>query len=558
MKRFQLTAGMVLALSAAAPVSAADLAFVVVNGDYDAAPDIRTRRMSENVEGALEDAGFRVFAGRDATGPGMQQLARDFAQALDKGGENRIVILLSGHVVQGAGGAWLLGVEADGATAFDVGGVALPLAAVAGLAGTAPGQSVVMIADAPDDLEPGRGLWAGPLSLNAPQGVTMVQGPAADLRDLLGDAVLAPGLSYAELAAEAGDDVRVSGFVTPRTGLVPAATEAAAPQPAPAPAPTPAPQVDTGQLAYWNAVQDMGTADALQSYLDRYPEGDFAADARRMIEEIRTAPRRQAEAAEAGLNLDREQRRNVQRNLSLVGIDPKGIDGIFGPGSRAAIGQWQQANGYEATTFLTAAQMDRLQEQATIKARELEEQARQRREAEEAADRAYWQDLGQGQDEAALRAYLNRYPEGLFADVANDRIAAIEAETRQQTQGAEAQAWDQAQAQDQIAGYQQFLDTYPQSGFADAAQARIQQLQQEQQNAATLEAARQEEGSIASNQVTRLLAERRLQQLGYDTGPADGSLDETARRAIRRFQREQGITETGYITQQTMVRLLAF
>ncbi|MWB79196.1 hypothetical protein GLS40_14240 [Pseudooceanicola sp. 216_PA32_1] len=556
MKRFQLTAGMVLAMTAAAPLAAADLAFVVVNGEYGAEPDIRVRGLSETIEGALEDAGFRVFAGRDATGPGMQKLAAEFAQAVEEGGDNRIVVVLSGHMAQGAGGPWLLGTEAEAPDAFGVGGVALPVAPLAQIAATAPGQAVVMIADTPGNAELGRGLLAEVQAITAPQGVTLVQGPVSDLADLLSDAVLVPGMSYSGLSGEAGRAVRLGGFVSPVTGLLPGADQAMAPAPAPAPAPDP--QVDTGELAYWNAAQDMGTADALQSYLNRYPEGQFAGDARRMIEDLKQAPLRQAQAGEEALSLSRDQRRTVQRNLSLVGFDPKGIDGIFGPGSRAAIGQWQGANNFEATTYLTGPQVDRLQEQAAIETQKLEEQARQRREAEEAADRAYWQDVGQGQDEAALRAYLKRYPEGQFADVANERLAAIEAEKRQQTQGAEMQAWDQAQAQDQVAAYQQFLEAYPQSGFAEAAQARIQQLQQEQQNAAAMQAAEQEEARIAGNQVTRLLAEKRLQQLGYDIGAADGALDEAARRGIRRFQREQGIPETGFITQDTMVRLLAF
>ena len=36
-------------------------------------------------------------------------------------------------------------------------------------------------------------------------------------------------------------------------------------------------------------------------------------------------------------HLDRDGRRDVQRWLQALGHDPRGIDGMFGPGSRAAI-----------------------------------------------------------------------------------------------------------------------------------------------------------------------------------------------------------------------------
>ena len=43
------------------------------------------------------------------------------------------------------------------------------------------------------------------------------------------------------------------------------------------------------------------------------------------------------ESVEQEIGLDRDGRRDVQRWLQALGHDPRGIDGMFGPGSRAAI-----------------------------------------------------------------------------------------------------------------------------------------------------------------------------------------------------------------------------
>lgn len=63
---------------------------------------------------------------------------------------------------------------------------------------------------------------------------------------------------------------------------------------------------------------------------------------------------------EADLGLGPQQRRAVQAGLTQRGFDTRGVDGIFGRGTRNAIAAWQRANDLEATGYLTAAQYDRL------------------------------------------------------------------------------------------------------------------------------------------------------------------------------------------------------
>lgn len=63
---------------------------------------------------------------------------------------------------------------------------------------------------------------------------------------------------------------------------------------------------------------------------------------------------------EAGLNLTRQQRSAAQAGLTQRGFDTRGVDGVFGQGTRNAIAGWQRANDLAATGYLTKAQYDRL------------------------------------------------------------------------------------------------------------------------------------------------------------------------------------------------------
>lgn len=63
-----------------------------------------------------------------------------------------------------------------------------------------------------------------------------------------------------------------------------------------------------------------------------------------------------AEARAAEAALPREDRMEIQRALAWAGVYTSGIDGAFGPGTRAAIAQWQTRSGLEATGVLRSAE----------------------------------------------------------------------------------------------------------------------------------------------------------------------------------------------------------
>ncbi len=60
------------------------------------------------------------------------------------------------------------------------------------------------------------------------------------------------------------------------------------------------------------------------------------------------------ESAEASLELNRSERRRIQRGLAADGFDPGPADGLFGRGTREAIRKWQESRGEGATGYLNA------------------------------------------------------------------------------------------------------------------------------------------------------------------------------------------------------------
>jgi len=525
---------------------ARDAALIVVGQDYFHLTDVVDAPNVASLERTLEAADFRVTAMIDASPNDTRTAVEAFRD--DAALADRVFILIAGHIVHSTRDSWLLTRNARVVTDVFVGDVGLPLGPLFDIAAEHPGQAVVMLAPSGAEIA-GPGIAFGPAA-QAPQGVTLLTGPGQRLVRVAREVLLRPGVQPRQALVPPPNGVEVTGFVSDALPFLPAP-----PAPTLPPAPRPPSQIDM-EIAFWNVVVELGSPPAYQAYLDRYPGGQFRHIARAAIDGAVLDAEGQAQAAEAALGLNRTDRRDIQRNLSLLGFNPRGIDGIFGAGSRSAIQAWQRTNGYEASGYFTAQQLRSLSNAAKRRAEELAAEAQQRKAEEEQRDTQYWRDTGRGGSEAGLRAYLERYPDGLFADVAEARMADIEAAKRAQAEAAERAFWDDVRVRDTAVDYQRYLDRFPNGLFADDARARIKALTADDKEA-VIAAAKEEETRVAGNGVIRLLVENRLAAAGQDPGQIDGRFDRASRRAIRRFQRDQGLVVTGYVTQATMVRLLA-
>jgi peptidoglycan hydrolase-like protein with peptidoglycan-binding domain len=246
----------------------------------------------------------------------------------------------------------------------------------------------------------------------------------------------------------------------------------------------------------------------------------------------------------------------VQEQLTVLGYNPRGVDGVFGAGTRAALAAWQRNEGLEETGYLTNSQLALLGRQAKARSDALAAEAERLRQERAAADAAFWRSTGANGTAADFRAYLARYPDGIYAREARDGLERIEALEREQAERADRAAWDEARTANTLRSYQRYLDLYPRGAFAEIARARIRDLE----NDGTIEDDREEleaiEANLGLNAASRMLVERRLAALGHDPGPVDGEFTRRTRSAIRAFQQSRGLQATGFLNTVTVRQLI--
>ena len=144
---------------------------------------------------------------------------------------------------------------------------------------------------------------------------------------------------------------------------------------------------------------------------------------------------------EEGLALDRAARQQIQRGLEAAGFDPGGADGLFGPRTRAAIRGWQTSRGSRATGYLDGASVSALRPSAlgqpTFREREpagadaaaapAVSGAQQPAAASAELEGLFWESVMNGTNPAEFEAYLRRFPDGLFSELAEARLSALRA-----------------------------------------------------------------------------------------------------------------------------------
>lgn len=543
-----LTAGLITTFL---PITAtADTALLIVNDRYSNAQNLRSAAQVERLRGDLLDAGFDVVTVTDGTGAEMRE---GLDLLLDADETERVFVAAVGHFARSDGENWIVASDADDPSLATISGDGLSLSVLMEAAGTAPGRSVVMLGLERRRISLGRGLGAGLGTLDAPQGVSVLAGTPGDVTTFARDYLLVPGTDLAQ-AVEQSPGLRSYGFLSPFMPFYAEELETAAPAPAPGPPPQISGLPTPAETALWAAAVELNTAGAYRAYIDRYPGGFYVSEARARIDGIGDDPAALAQAAEEALDLTRQQRRQIQRNLTTLGYDTRGIDGLFGAGTRNAVFDWQGDSGFDTTGYVDEEQIDRLSQQARVRAAELAEEERVAEEERRRADIAYWQVTGQGATEEGLRDYLDRFPDGLYSNTARELLDIRD----RQALSVEREAWQAARNADTVAAYRNYLDAYPQGTFRDEANARINELTggpglSDAQIAQLLA----REDALNLPPVTRSIIEQRLTALGLEPGRIDGRFDRSTREAIFRYQQARGLDATGFLNQPTVSRLLA-
>lgn len=510
--------------------------------EYDTLPDLSRGERILNAADELQDAGMEVIEVRRPSAREMQDALTQFGQM--SANAETLLVALSGQFIHSPTETFYMPADGEAGPLATLPSRSLPLSTIFAWLSAKPGKAVLVLSGGDDDSAYGPLLSNGIGELNIPPGVTVLTGTPREATDVLTQNIAATGKPFVGAAIQRG--MEVSGYA-PRTMVL-------------LDGKTPPPKTGFARvedIRAWRIANNANTVIAYETYLEDHPDGEFSRMAEARIRSLTDTPEARAERAEQSLDLNRDARRHIQRNLSLLGFNPRGIDGIFGRGTRAAVTEWQKAQGFSATGYVTREQVALLEEQAERRAAELEAEAEKRRQKQLAEDLAYWDETGAIGDEAGLRAYLRRYPDGEYAEIANERLAVIEDRKRQRTGREDRQLWDQVTEVDTVEAYQIYLERSPDGAFREEALTRLEELEDDVESADENAEYARGEAALNLSPRTRQIVEARLNALGHRPGEVDGVFDDDTRRAIRRYQAARNMTETGYLSEAVVVQLMA-
>lgn len=352
MRALLLTTALMLPL----PVFAQDVALVLGMERYEQLDRVNRADDLLNATDRFEALGFDVFSRAN----GRVLAAKDLAAAFQVGAPDadRLVVALSGHFVTDGARTWLLTSEAADPDLFSVDDAGLSLDSVLQVLGARPGQAIMMLGAAdPDDLDmEDSGLSSGIGALDIPQGVTLIRTTPQVAATVLSNELTEPEALIGQ-RLRANPSLFVDGYLPADWVLMPSEVIVETP------APTPVGRTTTdlnAEAALWDRTTAADTVVAYRNYVARYPSGRLVDDAEQQIEAILAEPNRAARLIEDALALTRNDRRAVQSQLTLLNYNTRGVDGIFGPGSRGAITNWQQSNGFPQTSYLSREQINLL------------------------------------------------------------------------------------------------------------------------------------------------------------------------------------------------------
>ena len=518
----------------ALPATARDLALVIGNEDYT---ELEPVRRADNLTGlidALERGGMEVIAGTNMTAPEMNALVDRWVLRLDDA--DRLLVVLYGRFVTSDRDRYLVGVDRQVTDMVTLGDSVLFTGALETILASLPrGRSILVLGDDGEDRPYGDYLTRGIGEIDSQPDFVVVAGQVRRVNAFVADVLADPSETYDVSDARAR---RIALFGLKEGPMSFLGDGQIGPE---------GPGGDRREAAAWAEAERVDTESAYLGYLEQFPFGPNAATARSRLDAFAQDPIRLAQAGEQRLNLSRDDRRLIQAQLTTLGYDTRGVDGIFGQGTRGAISAYQETKGLNRTGYLDAALVALIDSDA---ARAEAEQAANRAE-QERADRAYWRETGRGQSVAGLRAYLQRFPEGLFADQARRRLQAATGPVGDPDR----EAFERARAADTVDAYRRYLLERPGGRFQDQARRRIAAIQGG--GTGPSRDAIEAERALSLNSITRTLIEERLRVFGANPGRVDGVFDEQFRSALRAYQNARGLPPTGYMSQEAVVLLLA-
>ncbi|SFE33666.1 peptidoglycan-binding domain-containing protein [Roseivivax sediminis] len=552
MFRHLSAAALAVVLSAAAALAQGH-GLIIANGEYKSLPPVSGANRVLATARPLERQGFEVVTQVEANNALMSEAMVKFVHGINATSE-RAVVILSGHFVHTAADTYLVSIGAPRPLAEGpLMTRALSVSDVLGVLAEFPGRAVLMLAEEPmESLERVHFLSPGSGDIALPDGVSLVRGTPRQIERLASRELAEPRRDFVDAVKDAG--LRLEGHAPPRLVFIPEEGSARSD--------------DDRQSAeaekerrLWQSIRARDDIAGYERYLSAYPDGPNAREARARLNALRDSPQRRAEAREDALGLNRTARQEIQSDLTTLDYDTRGVDGIFGPGTRSAIETWQRDNERAVTGYLTRDDIDRIAAQSRQAQRDQEAREEAQRQERERRDRAYWSDLGQEPSAQDLRTYLDRFPNGIYEEQARSRLRRLEERDEQRATERDRLAFRVAQNRDTVAAYRHYLQEFPNGENVQEARAAIRALRGADgtngggQSGAGAQA-REQENALGLPQAARALAEQRLRAAGVDPGRVDGTFDAATRRALRNYQQARGLQVSGFLDNATATQLL--
>ena len=295
----------------------------------------------------------------------------------------------------------------------------------------------------------------------------------------------------------------------------------------------------TQENMFWESAQRTNSAADYKAYLDAFPNGLYAPLARNRIATLSPPPEAappassQPPASSAGLkaelgtmeteqslNLTADDRVELQQRLQALGLYSGPADGNLGAGPRAAIGAWQKRHDLAPTGWLGPLQLAALKAESDAANQPPAgpapaASAALANPAKAAQEDTFWESAQRSNTPADYQAYLAAFPNGLYAQMAKNRIASLNAGPQ----------------------------PGPGGGQGPLGLAALPP--------ASPEALKAEVGTVETEQALnlgppgRIEIQQRLSALGIYAGPFDGDLGPGTRGAIAEWQRRHEATPTG-------------
>jgi len=398
------------------------LALVIGNGDYQVQPLDNPTNDARLIAETLQSVGFEVTHLEDLGQRDLERAVVTFSRDLRAAGEDSVgFFFYAGHAIQADGENYLIPVDAELQDTLDLRIQTLDASTVMTSLEAAGNRLNMVFLDACRN-NPFKGVsrsgTRGLTKMDAPTGTLIAYSTApgdvaadgvgrnSPYSRALARAIQEPGLPVEQVLKRVRIEVmeRTGNRQTPwesssLTGDFVFIEDVPEPEPAPKIAAPPA-QDQTVEIEFWKAVASTNSENGYRDYLSRYPDGLFAGLASDRIEAL--AAKQTAAEAKAARDAELVFFQAIQAKESVAGYEnylAQYPDGLFASLARQRIGALEAEQTASRSALSTPAA-----DQETI----------------------LWNTVKDSAAKAELKAYLDAYPHGRFANAAKAKIQGIE------------------------------------------------------------------------------------------------------------------------------------